>query len=1072
MLLPGRYLLDFKSKRIVTTSYGYPSKMEITHNRKSENQKVFTFEYLEPYQNQNDSCSSYKNCLHCLTDSSCGWCDLNNKCLSRSLNETEFCVLEVDLFGLNARGRSEYDEGEDDESSPSLDWHYLTITPSNCANCSNYITCETCVGSSLCEWWTEEARCARIGRLPEAVVELKECPVPCRQRSNCTQCLDERGRCVWCEATQECFSFSVYTSEYQFGLCREWMDQAGLMGVTSRSGSSLLTGVDQCKSCGRHTNCSSCLNSLSCGWCYSQDNPIIGACIQGDFNFPHSNCSTALKRVVNNFIQSQGDEQLISYDGSDNSEEDWTKTSNSGITLETGWAYATCPDVDECDLGLHDCHRDAVCTNTHGSYTCKCKRGFNGDGKENCTKTCYEQCVNGYCSEAPNYKCECYLGWTGSDCQMNCGCHNHSTCEKGPGICDQCQDWTDGTHCQKCKAGSYGNATTAFGCKQCDCNGHGDIDFGICDSKTGTCICRDNTEGISCERCKTGFYGDPRNGGMCYYGCSSRGILLSTVTGDQLIRLGKQGIGSNHAHRHTGASHKQPHNGGLTECLWIIGTDSAAAGFSLDNAINNSTLSKTSKVPSVSSVIKFTLHDDIDVNCQENGIYVYDGLPEFVSLSGSHQSQLLGIYCSTSTDYPATVEAKSGILTVHYKHLDEDFNTHRGFNASYLIITCNMNCNGNRECRNGHCSCKPGFAGDNCDIELCPNNCTPQISKQGVCDRAYGHCICSPGYIGRDCSIKIEENQLIFTELFNSEYLLDNLEHLRKTLPRFGHSLVADRRGLWMFGGYSLIHGPLNDIRLFDTKNNTWTPVTVESTSESLTAESMPRGRYFHAAEIVHSKQQIYVYGGLTTGRESTNYNFNNINYFSNGSIDKSNHNNNINFKFLNSTNREICLDDFWKFNIFNQWWTRIPKSSLRREPPPLAGHTLTLRANEFSESLILIGGFSPNYGYLDTVWEFNLETDMWSTFDTAGNGPLGVYGHSTVYHSKSDTFYVFGGYTYAINRTFISNKLYALNYKTHTWSVLPPFEDDFSDSGSLVSKFVTIPFISQFLFNTCVHIT
>jgi hypothetical protein len=45
-------------------------------------------------------------------------------------------------------------------------------------------------------------------------------------------------------------------------------------------------------------------------------------------------------------------------------------------------------------------------------------------------------------------------------------------------------------------------------------------------------------------------------------------------------------------------------------------------------------------------------------------------------------------------------------------------------------------------------------------------------------------------------------------------------------LPRFGHSLLTDRRGsLWLFGGYSLSHGALNDIRLFDTKNNTWMQV-------------------------------------------------------------------------------------------------------------------------------------------------------------------------------------------------------------------------------------------------------
>lgn len=207
-LLPGRYLLDFESKRMVTASYAYASKMEITHNRNTESPKVFTFEYLEPYQN--GSCEMYKNCLHCLTDSACGWCDLTTSCVSRSLNEKESCRAVVET---------------DENQRPIFEWQYLTITPSICANCSNYISCESCVGSGLCEWWTEDARCARINRLPNAVISLKQCPVPCRARSNCTQCLDEPGRCVWCEATQECFSFSVYTSEYQFGLCREWTDQ-------------------------------------------------------------------------------------------------------------------------------------------------------------------------------------------------------------------------------------------------------------------------------------------------------------------------------------------------------------------------------------------------------------------------------------------------------------------------------------------------------------------------------------------------------------------------------------------------------------------------------------------------------------------------------------------------------------------------------------------------------------------------------------------------------------------------------------------------------------------------------
>ena len=38
-------------------------------------------------------------------------------------------------------------------------------------------------------------------------------------------------------------------------------------------------------------------------------------------------------------------------------------------------------DVDECSTNSHSCHVNAVCSNIRGSYTCKCKAGYSGDGK-------------------------------------------------------------------------------------------------------------------------------------------------------------------------------------------------------------------------------------------------------------------------------------------------------------------------------------------------------------------------------------------------------------------------------------------------------------------------------------------------------------------------------------------------------------------------------------------------------------------------------------------------------------------------------------------------------------------
>ena len=40
-------------------------------------------------------------------------------------------------------------------------------------------------------------------------------------------------------------------------------------------------------------------------------------------------------------------------------------------------------DVDECS-SANECHLDATCGNTIGSYNCTCQDGFEGDGK-NCT---------------------------------------------------------------------------------------------------------------------------------------------------------------------------------------------------------------------------------------------------------------------------------------------------------------------------------------------------------------------------------------------------------------------------------------------------------------------------------------------------------------------------------------------------------------------------------------------------------------------------------------------------------------------------------------------------------------
>lgn len=37
-------------------------------------------------------------------------------------------------------------------------------------------------------------------------------------------------------------------------------------------------------------------------------------------------------------------------------------------------------DIEECQTEIDNCHADANCTNTKGSFDCKCFTGYSGDG--------------------------------------------------------------------------------------------------------------------------------------------------------------------------------------------------------------------------------------------------------------------------------------------------------------------------------------------------------------------------------------------------------------------------------------------------------------------------------------------------------------------------------------------------------------------------------------------------------------------------------------------------------------------------------------------------------------------
>ncbi|VDK56966.1 unnamed protein product [Anisakis simplex] len=132
---------------------------------------------------------------------------------------------------------------------------------------------------------------------------------------------------------------------------------------------------------------------------------------------------------------------------------------------------------------------------------CVCPPGYMG--------TSCEDCAPGYSRVSGGL----YLGL----CER-CECHGHATqCDKEHGFCIDCQHNTEGDQCERCKPGFSGDARrgTPHDCQPaatrppCNCNNHSPRG---CDSFGRCLMCEHSTEGIHCEQCKKGYYGDATRG--------------------------------------------------------------------------------------------------------------------------------------------------------------------------------------------------------------------------------------------------------------------------------------------------------------------------------------------------------------------------------------------------------------------------------------------------------------------------------------------------------------------------------------------------------------------------------
>ncbi|ESO82825.1 hypothetical protein LOTGIDRAFT_108840, partial [Lottia gigantea] len=105
--------------------------------------------------------------------------------------------------------------------------------------------------------------------------------------------------------------------------------------------------------------------------------------------------------------------------------------------------------------------------------------------------------------------------WYFTQCPL-CQCNGHSTCIENTDVCENCQDLTEGKQCEQCKSGYFGNPRNGGNCSVCECNGQADT----CNRESGVCHCR--TRGVTGDKCELcdknhSYVGNPKDGGTCYY---------------------------------------------------------------------------------------------------------------------------------------------------------------------------------------------------------------------------------------------------------------------------------------------------------------------------------------------------------------------------------------------------------------------------------------------------------------------------------------------------------------------------------------------------------------------------
>uniref|UniRef100_A0A8C2A6V2 Laminin, gamma 1 n=1 Tax=Cyprinus carpio TaxID=7962 RepID=A0A8C2A6V2_CYPCA len=321
-----------------------------------------------------------------------------------------------------------------------------------------------------------------------------------------------------------------------------------------------------------------------------------------------------------------------------------------------------------------------------------------------------------------------------------------------------------GQHCGQCDLG-YRRSQPELGsfssCEPCNCNGHSDT----CDPLTGFCNCQHYTAGKSCERCKDGFYGDPMVGSPsdCKPCPCPAGATCAVVPRTKEVVCTNCPAGT------TGKRCELCDDGFFGDPLGENGPIRACRACSCNNNIDPNAVGNCNRE---SGECLKCIYNTAGVFCDRCKEGFYGN-----ALAANVTDKCKPCSCSPygTVDKKTTCSQVTGLCQCLPNVINRDCSAcEPGFynlQSGKGCERCNCNpigsTNGQCDIFSGQCECQPGVTGphcDRCEINFfgfspsgCkPCDCDPEGSESAQC-KDDGHCQCRPGFVGARCDM-CEEN--------------------------------------------------------------------------------------------------------------------------------------------------------------------------------------------------------------------------------------------------------------------------------------------------------------------------